>query len=101
MRLLAEPHRGAAAPGQADRRKARRRQPLARAVLVVGELELDVARAQRRGAAPGERLVAPADHLPGGVDCLAEAVEPARLAGDIGLEALAGLDAVPAARHHR
>ena len=35
-----------------------------------------------------------------GADGLAEAVEPARLAGQVGTQALAGRDAIPAAGHH-
>src|SRR5215510_15093297 len=97
IRSLTEAHGGAGAAGQIGGGKAGGGEPAGDAVLVLAELELDIARAQGRGAAPGQRLVGALDHLAVGVDRLGETVEPARLAGHIGFEALARLDAVPAA----
>src|SRR5262249_48390151 len=86
---LPESDRGARAPGKIDGGKAGGIQSLAGAILVLAELELDVAGAQLRAAAPVECLVDPFDHLAVAVDCFAEAVEAARLAGEVGLEAFA------------
>src|ERR1700686_61530 len=53
-----EAHSGAAAAGQVDGGEPRGVKPVGDAILLVAELELDVARAEGGVAAPVERLVA-------------------------------------------
>src|SRR4051794_3812677 len=88
------------AAGEIDRRKPGGREAAAGAVLLLVELEFDVARTQQHGAAPVQRFFGTTNPLTVGVDRLGEAVEAARLAGNLGFEAFARLDAIPAARHH-
>src|SRR5215208_7770156 len=87
-RSLAKPHSRTSAARQLDGGEAAGGRSLAGAIAVIVELELDVTCAQQHGAAPAERLFGPFDGVAVAVDGLGEAVEAARLAGQIGLEAL-------------
>src|SRR5215212_5428044 len=80
---LAETGRGEAAGG---------------AVALFVDFELDLARAERRGAAPDQRFAREAHAAPVRIDCFDKAEDAFRLAADIRMQAFARLDAIPAAR---
>src|SRR3954466_1328675 len=90
-RQLFELHRGGAGGGQIPGGKARRGEPVAAAVPVIGELEPGAAGAQDGGTAPVQvrrRILAfpprsVAQRLIVRSDRLAKAVQPPRLAGDV------------------
>src|SRR5664279_5710893 len=72
-----------------------------RAVLVVGELKLAVARAKWNRAAPGQHRIALPDRTPIAVHRLGIAVEPARIAVQVRPQTLAGRHAIPASGDDR
>src|SRR5262249_9778987 len=76
------------------------RKPARAAIALLVDLELALAGAELRGAAPVQRLVLVLDGAVVVVDGFREAEDLLRLPGDIGMQALAGIDAVPAAAHH-
>src|SRR5450631_454953 len=96
LRFL-ETHGGRRLAAHIDDREAGGIQAARHAVLVVGELELAVARAERDGAAPGQHRVALPDRASVAVDRFGVAVEPARIAVQVRPQALAGRHAIPAA----
>src|SRR4051812_41936682 len=96
-----EPHRRALLAGHIDCRKSRCGQALCRAVLLLADLKADIARAELRWPAPDQQLVAALEREAVSVDRFGKAIEPRRLGRHLGLDALARLDPVPAARRHR
>src|SRR5262245_4634422 len=82
--------------GQIDHCKTGGIQTTHCAVLMVGQLETAVARAQRDRAAPGERDVSAFDQTAIGVDRFRITVKPVWIAAYVRPYTLAGLDAIPA-----
>ena len=101
MCIHPKPHRRALSAGHVDHRETACGEPLRGAVLLLADLESHFAGAQLRRPAPGEHLVAAFDPLAFLVDRLGEAVQPRGLRRQLRLDALAGIDAIPAARRHR
>src|ERR1700755_1123842 len=67
------------------------------AIALVVDFELALAGAKLPGAAPVQWLVLQLDGAVIGIDGFGKAEDLPRLAGDIGMQAFAGLDAIPAA----
>src|SRR5690348_4420044 len=89
-----------AAVGHVDGCKTRGGETAAAAVALLVDLELVLARAKNGGAAPVQRLVLEPDSAVFVIDGLGEAENSLGLPGDVGVQALAGIDAVPAAADH-
>ena len=70
------------------------------AIALFVDLELAFAGAKLGGAAPVQRLVLELDGAVVGVDRLGETENLFGLAGDVGMQAFAGLDPIPAAADH-
>src|SRR5206468_11342996 len=77
--------------------KADRAETAGAAIALFVDLEFALARAELFGAAPVQRFVLDADGAVFAVDRFGEAEHLLRLAGNVGMQALAGIDAVPAA----
>src|SRR5438105_5133021 len=71
------------------------------AILLLADLETHIARAELRRPAPHQKLVAALERLAILVDRFGETVEPGRFGGQVRFDALAGVDAIPAARNNR
>src|ERR1700747_366135 len=86
-----------AAAAHVDRDKAVRAEATGCAIALLADLELALARAKLLGPAPVQRLFLDADGPVVGVNSFGEAKDLLGLAGDIGMQAFSGIDAVPAA----
>src|SRR5258708_3104972 len=86
-----------AAVRHVDRGKADRAKAAAAAIALFVDFKFALAGAELRGPAPVQRSVLDADRAVFSVDCFGEAEHLLRLAGDVGMQAFAGIDAVPAA----
>src|SRR5258708_6396635 len=91
---------GIAAAGHVDGGKAGRCKAAAAAVTLLIGLELALARAKRGSAAPVQRLVLELDGAVFGVDGFRKTENLLRRADDVGMQAFAGIDAIPAAADH-
>src|SRR5262249_21908967 len=89
-----------AAAAHVDGRKAERREPARAAITLLVDLELALAGAELCCSAPVQHPVLVFHRAVLVVDRLREAEYLLRLAGDIGVQTLAGIDAVPAATDH-
>src|SRR4051794_5691828 len=89
-----------AAAGHVDRGKAGGGEAAARTIALLVGLELALAGAELRRAAPVQRLVFQLDGAVLVVDRLGKAEDLLRLAGDVGMQAFAGIDTIPAAADH-
>src|ERR1700690_205944 len=96
-----ETHGGRGLAAGIDDGKAGRIQAARRAVLVVGKLELAVARAEHDHAAPGQRRIALPDRPALAVDRFGVAVESVWIAPQVRPQALAGRHPIPAAGNDR
>src|SRR5579862_4596443 len=85
-----------AAAGHVDDGKAGGREAARGAIALFAGLELVLAGAERGGAAPVQRFVASLERTVLGIDGLGEAEDLFGLAGDIWVQAFAGIDAIPA-----
>src|SRR5436305_7111114 len=90
-----------AAAAHVHRRKAGGSQAPRGAVALFAEFEPAFARAKPRRAAPVQRLVPEFDGAALAVDGFGKAENLFWLPGDIGMQAFARIDAVPAAADHR
>src|SRR5882757_4811082 len=86
-----------AAAGHVDGREADRGEAAAAAVALLGELELALAGAELFSAAPVQWFVLDPDGAVLAVDRFGKAENLPGLAGDVGVQALAGIDAIPPA----
>src|SRR6266568_8139656 len=89
-----------AATGHVDGGKSGGGEAAGRALALLVDLELAFAGAELRGAAPVQRPVLHPDGAVVGIDGLGETVDLLRLAGDVRMQAFAGVDAIPAATYH-
>src|SRR5689334_22972718 len=90
-----------AAAREIDRDKTGRCKTAVAAIALLVGFELALAGAERRGAAPVQRLVLELDGAVLAIDGFREAEHLLRRAAHVGMQAFAGLDAIPAAAHHR
>src|SRR5512138_1810601 len=90
-----------AAAAHIDRSEPDRRQPAGAAIALFADLELAVARAQLFRPAPVQRSVPVFDGAVLAVDRFGKTEHLLRLAGHVGVQAFAGIDAIPAAAGHR
>src|SRR5688572_9047929 len=88
-----QPQRLAVVAAEIDLAEARGGEAARGAVALLVDFELDLARAERGRATPHQRLAGEAHAPPVRIDRLDEAEDSLRLACDIGVQALAGLDA--------
>src|SRR6185295_14785124 len=93
---FAEAHCRALFSRKIDRREAGRGKALRQAVALFADLEADLAGAELRRAAPGDRLLAVPHDIAVLVHRLGEAEQTRGLCGHLRLDAFAGIDAVPA-----
>src|SRR5204862_7000037 len=84
-----------------DDGEAGRSQAARAAIALLTELELDVAGTQVGAAAPVQRLARDLEWPPVAVDRLGVAQHTLRLTGQVRVQALARLDAIPAAARRR
>src|SRR4051812_48484143 len=92
---------GLAAAAHVDGREADDGEAPARAIGLIVDLELALAGAQHGGAAPVQRLVLEFQRPSVAVHRLGETEDLPRQAADVGMQARAGFDTVPAAVDHR
>src|SRR5450759_4617031 len=83
-----------------DGGKARRGEAAGAAVALFAGLELALARAKLGRAAPVQRPVLELDGAVFGIDGLGETENLPGLTRDVGMQAFAGIDAIPAAADH-
>src|SRR5947209_19746415 len=98
---FAEPNRRALLAGHVDHGESSRGESLRAAILLFGDLEAYVTRAELHGAAPHQEFIAALERLALLVDRFGEAVELRGLGGQVGLYALAGIDPIPPACGNR
>src|SRR5215831_9637054 len=89
-----------AAAAHIDRRKARRGEAAAGTIALFAGFELVLAGAELSRPAPVQWPVLYLDGAVVGIDGFREAEDPLRLAGDVGMQAPAGLDPIPAAAYY-
>src|SRR6185437_1640055 len=89
-----------AAARHVDRGKTGRGETAGAAVTLFAGLELVLARAELGGAAPVQRPVPDPEGAVIGIDGLGEAEDLPGLTGDVGMQAFAGIDTVPAPADH-
>src|SRR5712691_8321537 len=89
-----------AAAAHVDGGKASRGEAAGAAVALFIGLEFGLARAKLGGAAPVQRPVLELEGTVLGIDSLGETENLLGLTGDIGMQAFAGFDAIPAAADH-
>src|SRR5258705_13955951 len=96
-------HRKAQRPAAAchiDRGKAGCREAAGAAIALLVDLEFAFAGAELRGAAPVQRTILQLDGAVFAVDGFGKTEDLFGLAGHVGMQAFAGIDAVPAAADH-
>src|ERR1700758_2232784 len=91
---------GLAAACHVDRGKAAGDKAAACAIALLVGFELALACAELLGSAPVQGLVLELDGAVVGIDRFGKAVDLLRLPGDVRVQALAGIDAIPAAADH-